>query len=578
MMAPRITGNLRAVAADPSDARSIYVGTEEGTLVHTNDGGVSWEEIELSSFLLESPTVPINIWTVDPYRAIDVWAGFNVRVPIAGGVDFEPYNPLVRRPADRSYLPVAAPPLTPTFDPLFVNPMRQSSGKESEVLLNATAGKDARSHENVRRVTVCPGGASKVLVTTSTKLLGSPDGAGATFVPLFTARESAPIGGVACSPTNPNEVILATGDGTFRSTDGGASFDPVGGAFGPVGSSVVAFGAPGEGRSPVFVASGRDLWTGDPSVVDGMHVVAISPESTAIRDVVATAQSVWVVTETGVRFSRDAGATWSAVDELEGAAWDSVAITPAGTGREHVTVLREDAAFESPPGSTVFRASFRAQSRRRLRQVVALPTAQGSPPSFLLVTSGELWTTSATDRSSPVRDDRTRRWAEQRLSHMPSLSGTLDRALVKAHLSSAQVEELADRMKLRGWLPSLGLTAAVLFESVTTKNLATLTNPTASTNTQSDRVLVMAADLIWELPDVVLPAYNFSLARKNLYDMQKQLSFVVEDAYVERRQVLTQLAAGGLDTEQLLSLEARLELLDLVLQQFAGDPAPRSAE
>jgi len=79
-MAPRVTGNLRAVAVDPTDPKNLYVGTEEGTLAHSTDGGLTWDEVELSPFLLRSPTITPTL-SGDPYKAVDIFAGFKNYLP-----------------------------------------------------------------------------------------------------------------------------------------------------------------------------------------------------------------------------------------------------------------------------------------------------------------------------------------------------------------------------------------------------------------------------------------------------------------------------------------------------------------
>src|SRR5690349_16223574 len=77
LMAPRVTGNLRAVAVDPSDPKNVFVGTEEGTIIHSTNGGVTWDEIELSPFTLESPSPGVGMGG-DDYSAIGPFGGFNV--------------------------------------------------------------------------------------------------------------------------------------------------------------------------------------------------------------------------------------------------------------------------------------------------------------------------------------------------------------------------------------------------------------------------------------------------------------------------------------------------------------------
>src|SRR4051794_21963944 len=73
LMAPRVTGNFRAIAIDRTNAKNIYIGTEEGTLVHSIDGGITWDEIELTPFLTSSPMVNLGL-TGDTFNALNVFA------------------------------------------------------------------------------------------------------------------------------------------------------------------------------------------------------------------------------------------------------------------------------------------------------------------------------------------------------------------------------------------------------------------------------------------------------------------------------------------------------------------------
>jgi hypothetical protein len=571
-MAPRVTGNLRAVAVDPSDAKNIFIGTEEGTLIHSVDGGVTWDEVELGPFLTQSPTVPI-VLSGDSYKAIDVFAGYKVLV----GTTYYPYDErtINRRRADIGPHTIA-PPFSwgrggLQFPPFFINPVR--IGQIPELVLASTGTVDPKSYVPVRRVRVCPGGTNTVFVSTGTFLLASPDGL--NFVPTFFARASEPIGDVVCSPTNPNEVYVATGDGTFRSSDGGYSFDQLGGSVGPLAASTLVFGPPGDGgKAQLYVAAGRDLWVGDPSQPDAMHAATVGGEFTEIRHVAASEKSLWLATDTGVRVSRDGGTTWTGADDLEGVDWQMIAVTgPAG--REHVAVMRADNASGSVDGGQVFRQLFRAQSRRVLRQVVALPSAAGGPPAFLLLTSGELWTTTPFEQTAAAdpKVEELRRWAAQRLKQMASLGDTLDRAAIRSRLSDVQIDEVEHRLKARAWMPSIRFGTQLGQFGFAEASTATLANPRGTKTSEVQDIFHAEVELIWELPDVVSPKYQFLPVRKDLYAIRQRFLFAVEDAYQERRQVLAQIVAGGLDAEQVLTLQARLEVLDVVLQQLSGEKA-----
>lgn len=556
LMAPRITGNLRAVAVDPTNPKSIYVGTEEGTLVHTSDGGVTWDEIELSPFQLKSATIQPTL-SGDDYK-IDVFAGFKVSI----GQYVEDSNRLNRPSAAKGPARVA-PPITVGSIPLFyVDAFRFSPYQEP---LLGTVSRDPRPYEEIQRVRVCPGGTNSVLVLTrSARLWGSPDGV--TFVPLYQGRESAPIVDMICSPTASDEVIMTTGDGTFISQDGGGSFDAILGPVGAIGGAALAYGpaATAGGQAQLFVAAGRDVWIGDPAKGE-MHAVTLNSEG-AILHLAATDKSVWVSTETGVRGSTDGGNTWVAVDELEGFGWTEVAVAAAlPGGQEHVAVLRGEIAFESDDAGKSFHPFFRAESRRRLRQLVATSEV---PRRFLLVTSGELWASGSPDENKNVLDEEVRRWARERLRRMRSASDVIQSALAKTHLTDTQIDGLYGSLKARGWLPGLDITVSILDRATTQRREATVSNPTATETRSGDLLWGVFANAVWELPDVGVPSYNFAPARKDLYEVRKRLEYVIVDAYDERKQVLTQLATSALDAEQILTLQSRVEALDTVIDEF----------
>jgi hypothetical protein len=65
----------------------------------------------------------------------------------------------------------------------------------------------------------------------------------------------------------------------------------------------------------------------------------------------------------------------------------------------------------------------------------------------------------------------------------------------------------------------------------------------------------------------------FDWPKAELYELQKQVGFVVEDAWHERRMHLTRLARDGVVEElQARILEARVEVLEALLETWIGAP------
>jgi hypothetical protein len=566
-MAPRITGNLRAVAVDPSDGKSIYVGLEEGTLAHTSDGGITWDEVPISPFLMQSPALEPSLYGPIP-KVVDVFAGFHWRF----GEYLWNFDPLGRQSAEQS-IPLAPPFFGKIIAPQWVTPFGFPPLKEA--FLQYIGARSPKPYEEHRRLKVCPGGLNWLLVTTKTKLMGSSDGT--NFTQLFDARETAPIVQVACNPTNPNDIVLITEDGTSRSLDGGLTFDPLAGALGAMGATAVNYGPAEGGKSKLYVATGRDLWIGDPDEPDGMKSAPLNGENNAdIRHINASRKAIWLATDNSVKVSRDAGATWSNVDDLEGFAWEMIAVLPGeGGAPDKIAALAAEFAFLSSDGGASFQLFFRGQSRRSLRQIVTVPASPPVPAGFLLVTSGELWTTTPPDSTVNTGDTEHRRWAELRLKKMPPIDGVIHRALLRARLLDVHINALYSGLKKRAWLPGVQLVGRVEQNYLGKAEQATITAPQGKLTFEKTNYWTASVNLVWELPDLAAPKYDFSPVRADLYELQKRFGYVVEDAYNERRAVLEQIAAGGLTPEQLLTLQSRVEVLDVALDEFTGESSKK---
>ena len=218
MLAPRITSSLRAVAVDPTDAQNVYVATEEGTLAHSTDGGVSWDEIELSPWLIESATVSLGLYG-DDYKAIDVFAGLNVSGYFAGANLNRQFQPTGRDGAGQGPGIVGPPPMG--LANLFVYPVRFAQNPEP--LLGSLAQQELRDpnqalqrssvgrggpRENVRDIAVCRGGNFGLLVASGARLFGSSDGTTRRTAAAFLKRHRKRIVECVSRWTNERKVTI----------------------------------------------------------------------------------------------------------------------------------------------------------------------------------------------------------------------------------------------------------------------------------------------------------------------------------------------------------------------------------
>lgn len=560
MMAPAITGNLRTLAVDPSDEKNIYVATQEGTLAHSFDGGVTWSEVALSPFTTRTPSIDFY-FSGDPmgrdgyFKAIDVFNGMKV----THGDETMAWDPLGRPSAD------VGPDVAGPMDGSTVLKSIRLGYPSATTSIESTVVQDAVPYDDIQQVIVCPGGANSVFVVTTTKLLGSADGA--RFVQLYAGRDSAPLQRAACSPLNPDEVVLTSGDGTFRSTDGGFTFETIG----QVPSWGVTFAPPdAEGFSPLLLIAGGELWVGDSAEPDLMRASAVGGEGIINSLAVTASGVVWLATESGVRVSLDHANTWMVIEELEGMPWSKIAVSVGPDGKENILALRDDSTYLSTDGGETFRPSFRAESRRRLRWVEAMPASANGNPNFLILTSGEVWTSRTKETSQDPKLAEVRAMATRRIKAMPPLRDLLDRAALQAQLSDMDLDSMRRRWQNRGWLPSVDLGAGLGTEGVLRKSVQTVSSPQTTIAVEPVFNWQASVNLTWELPEAGTTPDGIVHKIVDLYELRKRLSYFIEDAYLEERQILSQLEAGGIDEEQALTLQARLDVLDVVLEEFTA--------
>ncbi len=63
--------DVRAVALDPSDFKTVYAGTQKGGVFRSSDAGTSWHKMSAGM----DPNEPVWAVAVDPANPQDVWAG-----------------------------------------------------------------------------------------------------------------------------------------------------------------------------------------------------------------------------------------------------------------------------------------------------------------------------------------------------------------------------------------------------------------------------------------------------------------------------------------------------------------------
>ncbi|MBX3251412.1 MAG: hypothetical protein KF901_29815, partial [Myxococcales bacterium] len=382
LAAPRIGERLTAVAVDPDDPRIVLVGTEEGTLLVSEDGGVSFDERPLRPATplertvgLSSPEAP------SAYRALTR----EYRVAI------DP--PFSARPSARVSIPFE----THFFGirPSYVRPEVFPSPTTPEVtFLQESVRTRERETEPVVAVASCPDNALRFVAATRRTLYGSDDGR--VFLPLFELAGLS-LRDVRCAPVAPGFLALTTSDGLWLSIDGGRTFEaaPINRPGAP--ATAITFG-PG-GRFAAAVGSSVHLGEADARGVRELDKAYVDG---SVRSAAYGVDGVlWLATDLGLRVIRPGGVYSEEVARPVFEGLDVREILLASSG-ELVALARACPGEGSCRSSHVLRSAdgeeweplFEGATRRNVTAIaVPAPSRDGTPrPAPLwLATGGELW-------------------------------------------------------------------------------------------------------------------------------------------------------------------------------------------
>jgi hypothetical protein len=578
LAAPRIGDRLSAVAVDPQNADRIYVGTEEGTVIRTTDGGITWSETTVSPFNVLARSVGGT--------GIDL---FTFQVPT------EPFE-VSRIERDRSSLVLDAQVSRLSDEPTeqvqrgilrFVpspNPLLQ------EAIRNRVA-----ETVGVVRIEICPGGRYPLLAATEREVFGSMDD-GRTFIRLFNGSAMAPfssaglpqITGLACSPANPNDIVIATARGSVRSTDGGLTFsDDVRGTTAGFATSVAWDFATEAGTNPALLISiGTFLFVGDPDSEGGLAYIYPDhgrplPPITPINWITTTPSAqIWIATDLGVRASLDGGITFTNPSPLYIATERvvQVAVGLGESGRERVAAVLNRIVYTTDDSGTTWHPYFAHMSRRTVRRVVAGPADPNGDGTWFVLTTGELWRTVAEEPPPAFDTSAIRQRAQQALAQTPPLARVLQRVFELQDLTAADINDIFDGASDRFLLPVLGVELDWAHQD--NSLLAANRGPTFPRNIDRQQQLIswsLFLTATWSLPDYWWPA-EIEYPVNQLYQLQKQLGFLIEDAWHERRMHLVRLARDGyVDELQAGVLQERIGVLEALLEIWLGEPLDRFA-
>ena len=652
----RFHGFMNTVEVDPTNPEHLLVGTKEGTIVRSLDGGVTWRELELFPFVIAERSLQVPkrpslkggiiegiVTVLQPPGALRLfefprlnrgnaleYAVFpeGLTGPIARGtgsvrfnqstVNFNRARPIT---GELSQLvqarPMTGPGTTGGFRPGSYVDVFYIAGGLSRRDAFSTRATMGRREETVpvRLIAVCPGNPFSVLAVTSKELYGSPDG-GETYVRLMRIPGRIRMRRVRCSYRDPKRVLVATRYGAFVSSDGGTTFDPELTARPGDAATAVNFGNPDHtGKEIALIALGVRLFRGHPDGDEGLEWAypnfnnSDTAPWTKINDVIATPNGqIWLATMDGVRLSRDNGNTWEVVAPLLFNNHKVVQI--AATGNEwgglrigvfvddcplpplqRRAICRNHFVYATDDGGHTWYPFFVGMGRRIINWMTASPYVPGERGHWWVITEDALWTDRspfAEQRKSPHIDRQIRAWAKERLRKTPSLYWAKETSFRHLKLSRDAMDDMWRRARGQAAIPEVRL----LFdaERIDTdadefflrRDGAPLTVRDVDAAVSS-RFWSIQMQLRWQLARAKVylasrtdpnDSGEANATRKELYELRRQVDYLVEDLWHERIMHLRRLADGMTDEYQIAVLQERTDLLELLLEFWMGRPLP----
>jgi photosystem II stability/assembly factor-like uncharacterized protein len=213
-----------ALAVDPSDHDHVFLSTNDGGLLVTEDGGRTWEDGGVNGLVSRAPRGV----AFDPQQPRRVYAG-----SFTGGGFFKSEDHgkhWVRRLFGGGQIYVAGVAVDPVDHSIYISTFRSGDGiwksiDYGETFTRIDRAPDAAPDDFLflsgRGIVVDPHDHRTVYFAGTGGIWRSED-AGASWINVDGTR----VLSIAVDPTNSNIVYAGAGVGVLKSTDGGASFSP----------------------------------------------------------------------------------------------------------------------------------------------------------------------------------------------------------------------------------------------------------------------------------------------------------------------------------------------------------------
>ncbi len=303
-------GNVRALALDPLDPHRVYLGTADGILYRSDDGGLQWRRLDpgfpLRGFSLDEIVVDARGVVLVGYREVHGKGGGVARSTDGGqnfvvlkGVDGESVRALAVAPSDPQV--IAAGTLTGVF--------LSSDGGRSWARITPKDHADLRNIESLAFDPADP----RVIYAGTWHLVWKTHSGGAAWVPVHDGMiDDSDVMTLTVDPLRPQTIYSTACTGIYRSTDGAVQWTKLRGI--PFSSRRTrAFSLSGEDVNLLLAGTTEGLWMSEDR---GGTWWRATPQELIINAlVVQPGGTIIIGTEgAGVLQSSDRGRTWTATN------------------------------------------------------------------------------------------------------------------------------------------------------------------------------------------------------------------------------------------------------------------------
>jgi hypothetical protein len=628
----RVTGQFNTIEVDRENPSRIFVGTEESTVVRSEDNGVTWHETELRPFIVSTKTVQVatrpsldgaieeGLTTVlQPPGSLSLFEA--PRLGLDSPLELEIFPDDITSEVDDN------PPDRQNYQQLLqtssIRALRYEPGGYADTFYYAsdllrrdtllTRSVRGRKFETspVRMVAFCPGNDFPILAATLDELYGSPDD-GTSWIRLMAIPGNLKIHRVRCSVRNPRNVIVSTDFGLFYSVNGGVSFNQEFTGLPGEPSYAAGWGSAGEdGTEQALFGLDSILFRGVPGSQTGMKWVYpnfSNPDTAPWKRINAVEMTpdgeIWLATIDGVRRSKDNGDNWEIVEPYLFNGHNVQQVIAGGNekGELRIAVFVEDCPEPPMRRNPICRNSFVyatddrgktwfpyfvGMSRRRVVWLASTPFEEGKPGKWWVATGGEVFSNTSgfdSQKHSPRLDREAQAWAAEQLRRNLPLAEVKERSLSHVRISPRDMNAMWARARSSGLIPDLRVLFTI--EGLTTDTEAQIrqTVPFDQSAGRNPFEWNVFMQLRW---------YTFALAaylssswdpddqdgeenetRAELYELRRQVDFLVEDVWHERVTLLQRLSEGMTNRYQIAVTQERIDVLDLMLEYWMGAPLP----